>query len=336
MDLQDKVVVITGGGQGLGRQMALRLAAKGAKLALVDLNQEKLDEACGICKEAGGDAKGYMANIAQEAEVEKLFNDIVADFGAVHGLINNAGILRDGLMIKAKDGEIQKRMSLAEWQAVIDELISLDFTLSPTFTIYEANRDVARARDAEWHEDYTLPLLTRFFGPDPHLHGSYFFDWTTADEVAWRNNFHLWMQFINDYKNAGGRVVTGSDSGFIYKIYGFGYIRELELLQEAGFHPLEVLQAATLNGAELLGLEDITGTLVPGKKADIVLVEGNPIANFKLLYGTGHMYLDREAGELRRVGGVSYTITNGVVYDAKALLTDVRAMVADANAANSR
>ena len=223
-----------------------------------------------------------------------------------------------------------------KWQAVIDELISLDFTLSPTFTIYEANRDVARARDAEWHEDYTLPLLTRFFGPDPHLHGSYFFDWTTADEVAWRNNFHLWMQFINDYKNAGGRVVTGSDSGFIYKIYGFGYIRELELLQEAGFHPLEVLQAATLNGAELLGLEDITGTLVPGKKADIVLVEGNPIANFKLLYGTGHMYLDREVGELRRVGGVSYTITNGIVYDAKALLADVRAMVADAKAANSR
>ena len=103
-------------------------------------------------------------------------------------------------------------------------------------------------------------------------------------------------------------------------------------MQEAGFHPLEVLQAATLNGAELLGIEDITGTLVPGKKADIVLVEGNPIANFKLLYGTGHMYLDREAGEVRRVGGVSYTITNGVVYDAKALLADVRAMVTEAKA----
>ncbi|MGE3465151.1 MAG: amidohydrolase, partial [Pseudomonadales bacterium] len=72
------------------------------------------------------------------------------------------------------------------WNTVRDELIGLDFTLVPTFTIYEANRDVARARDAEWHADYTWPPLRRFFDPDPRLHGSYHFDWTTADEVAWR------------------------------------------------------------------------------------------------------------------------------------------------------
>jgi imidazolonepropionase-like amidohydrolase len=69
------------------------------------------------------------------------------------------------------------------------------------------------------------------------------------------------MHFVNDYKNAGGRVTVGSDAGFIYKVYGFAYIRELELLQEAGFHPLEVLKSATLNGAELLGIDDITGTV---------------------------------------------------------------------------
>ena len=71
-------------------------------------------------------------------------------------------------------------------------------------------------------------------------------------------------------------VAAGSDSGFIYKLFGFGYIRELEMLQEAGFHPLEVVQAATRNGAELLGMEDQIGSISPGKRADIVLVEGNP------------------------------------------------------------
>jgi hypothetical protein len=217
-----------------------------------------------------------------------------------------------------------------KWNNVMSELIEHDLTLVPTFTIYEANRDVMRARDAEWHKDYTLPALQKFFMPNPRLHGSYHFDWTTADEVAWRNNFRLWMQFINEYKNRGGRVVTGSDAGFIFKLYGFAFIRELELLQEAGFHPLEVIQAATLNGAELLGKADEIGSLIPGKKADIVLVRGNPVANFKLLYGTGHMKLNRETNIIERVGGVSYTIKDGIVFDARALLEDVREMVSQA------
>ena len=216
------------------------------------------------------------------------------------------------------------------WNTTIDELVALDFTLVPTFTIYEANRDVMRARTAEWHEQYTWPALATFFQPDPHLHGSYHFDWTTGHEVAWRHNFDRWMRFVNDFKNAGGRVAAGSDAGFIYKVYGFAFIRELELLQEAGFHPLEVIQAATRNGAELLGLADTVGSIAPGKSADILLVDGNPVANFKRLYGTGHMYLDRETGELGRVGGVDTTISRGVVYDAKALLADVSRMVADA------
>jgi 3-oxoacyl-[acyl-carrier protein] reductase len=120
MDLQDKVIVVTGGGQGLGRAIAVGLAGRGAKLALVDLNQDKLDETAQLCAGAGGEGKGYIANIAVEEEVIALFDQVVADFGSLHGVINNAGILRDGLLLKVKDGEIVKRMSLAEWQAVID------------------------------------------------------------------------------------------------------------------------------------------------------------------------------------------------------------------------
>ncbi len=221
-----------------------------------------------------------------------------------------------------------------KWNAVMNELISLDFTLVPTFTIYEASRDLMRAYRAEWHDEYTLPSLWRFYTPNRKAHGSYWFYWTTEDEVAWKNNYRLWMTFVNEYKNRGGRVATGSDSGFIYKLYGFDYIRELELLREAGFHPLEVIRAATLKGAEALGRADELGTVEVGKLADFVVVEENPLQNLKVLYGTGAIKVD-ENNRPVRVGGVKYTIKDGIIYDAKKLLADVRAMVAKAKAAES-
>jgi Amidohydrolase family len=221
-----------------------------------------------------------------------------------------------------------------KWNAVMNELISLDFTLVPTFTIYEASRDLMRAYRAEWHDEYTLPSLWRFYTPNRKAHGSYWFNWTTEEEVAWKENYRLWMTFVNEYKNRGGRVVTGSDSGFIYKLYGFDYIREFELLREAGFHPLEVIRAATLKGAEALGRVDEIGTVEVGKLADFVVVEENPLENLKVLYGTGAIKVD-ENNHPTRVGGVKYTIKDGIVYDAKKLLADVRAMVAKAKAAES-
>lgn len=215
------------------------------------------------------------------------------------------------------------------WNAVRDELIELDFTLNPTLNIYEASRDAAAQRNAEWHDEYTLPTLWEFFKPSRYAHGSYWFDWTTEHEVAWRENYRLWMKFLNDYKNHGGRVTAGSDSGYIYKIYGFGYIQELELLREAGFNPLEVIRAATLSGAEALGMDDEIGSVIPGKKADLVIVEENPLRNFKVLYGTGHYMLDDD-NQPMRTDGVQFTMRAGVLYDAQELLADVRAIVAAA------
>ncbi len=217
----------------------------------------------------------------------------------------------------------------AHWNKVMNELIDLDFTIVPTMTIYEANRDLMLQYRAEWHEEYTLPSLWEFYKPNRAAHGSYWFNWGTEEEVAWKNNFHLWMQFINEYKNRGGRVAAGSDAGYIYKLYGFGFIRELELLREAGFHPLEVIRAGTLKGAEALGYDDKIGTIEIGKLADFVILEENPLQNLKTLYGTGALKLN-DNNEPTRVGGVKYTIKDGIIYDAKKLLSDVREIVKEA------
>jgi hypothetical protein len=213
-----------------------------------------------------------------------------------------------------------------KWNKVMNELIALDFTLDPTFNIYEANRDLQRTRRAEWHEKYTLPSLWKFYAPSRNSHGSYWFDWGTEQEVEWKNNYKLWMAFINEYKNRGGRVTAGSDNGFIYQTYGFGFIRELELLREAGFHPLEVIRSATLNAAQALGMDKDLGTVEVGKLADLILVDANPLKNLQVLYGTGAIHLNQD-GTSVRVGGVKYTIKDGVVYDAKQLLNEVKLMV---------
>ncbi|MDQ7983907.1 SDR family oxidoreductase [Pseudomonas sp. G34] len=119
MQLQDKVIIITGGGQGLGRAMAEYLAERRVRLALVDLNQEKLDDTAAACRALGVQARTYLCNVASEEQVTQTIAQIAEDFGSINGLVNNAGILRDGLTIKVKDGEMSK-MSLAQWQSVID------------------------------------------------------------------------------------------------------------------------------------------------------------------------------------------------------------------------
>jgi len=114
--------------------------------------------------------------------------------------------------------------------------------------------------------------------------------------------------------------------GYIYKLYGFAYIQEMELFREAGFHPLEIFQSASLRAAEVLGVDDKLGTIEPNKLADLVLLDENPQQNLKVLYGTGAIRVN-ENNEAERVGGVVYTIKDGIVFDAKQLLKDVEEMV---------
>jgi imidazolonepropionase-like amidohydrolase len=215
------------------------------------------------------------------------------------------------------------------WVAVMDSLLSLDFTLDPTFVAYLASRDLMAQSRREWHATHTMPALWDFYRPSRAAHGSYWFNWTTSDELEWKENYRLWMTFINEYKNRGGRVTLGSDSGYIYNLYGFGYIQEMELMQEAGFHPLEVVRSATILAAEAIGMDLELGTIQVGKKADLVIVGENPLANLKVLYGTGAVRLDDETREVKKVGGIRYTVKDGIIFDAPALLERVKSMVAD-------
>jgi len=198
---------------------------------------------------------------------------------------------------------------------VLDALVAAGVAWDPTLNIYEASRDLARAQNQPWFRDYLHPAMEEFFKPNPKNHGSYFFGWTTADEVFWKENYRIWMAALRDFGRRGGVIGTGEDAGFIYQLQGFGYIRELELHQEAGFHPLKVIQHATSNGARILGKENEIGRVRAGWLADLVIVNANPLENFKVLYPGG---------------AIEWTVKDGIPYHAPALLADVRGMVAKA------
>jgi 3-oxoacyl-[acyl-carrier protein] reductase len=120
MQLEQKLVVITGSGRGIGRAMALAFARRQSNLALLDLNQDDLDQTCAQCTALGVQARSYICNVAREDQVVATLDAVVRDFGRLDVMINNAGITRDALLVKVQDGKVVGRMSLAQWQSVID------------------------------------------------------------------------------------------------------------------------------------------------------------------------------------------------------------------------
>jgi imidazolonepropionase-like amidohydrolase len=202
--------------------------------------------------------------------------------------------------------------------AVIDKLIANGTNWNPTMVVYEDNRDVWR--------NVGLPVKATLMhpsevaaGPDTTVHGAFKREWKTSDEINWKRNFQIWMKWVKIFHERGGLLTAGSDEG---GIGGVALIRELELLQESGIHPLDVIKVATTNAYRALGLEQHCGIRV-GCRADLAVVNGNPIDNFKVMYGRGYGVaglVPRE--EQWKHGGVAWTIKDGILFDAQGLLRE--------------
>ncbi len=203
--------------------------------------------------------------------------------------------------------------------AVIDQLVKNGTNWNPTMTVYEDNRDVWRRMGLPVRETLMHPGEIAA-GPDSTTHGAFKREWTTADEIAWKKNFQIWMKWVRTYHQRGGLLTAGSDEG---GIGGVAMIRELELMQEAGLHPLDVIKVATTNATKAIGMDQHCGIRV-GCRADLAVVNGNPIDNFKVMYGRGYGFYGLvPRGEQWKHGGVAWTIKDGIVFDAQALLREV-------------
>jgi 3-oxoacyl-[acyl-carrier protein] reductase len=119
MDIRNKTVVVTGAGRGIGQAIALQLASRGADIAVFDLNADDFDETTTLCAALSVQARGYRVNVADEGEICAAMTQVAKDFGRLDGLVNNAGIVRDGLLVKVKDGAVVGRMTMDQWNSVI-------------------------------------------------------------------------------------------------------------------------------------------------------------------------------------------------------------------------
>jgi imidazolonepropionase-like amidohydrolase len=216
---------------------------------------------------------------------------------------------------------------------VLDAMVKANVAWDPTLSIYEANRDLQRAKTVPWFKDYLHPALEKFFEPNVANHASYFDRWTSTDEAYWKENYRLWMAALREFDKRGGLIGVGDDAGFLYSLYGFGLIREMELQQEAGFPALKVIQHATSNNARILGQETKIGKVRAGYLADLIVVNGNPVEDLKVLYPTGvETWVD---GKPVHGGAVEWTIKDGIPYHAPTMLKDVKEMVAKARGQRS-
>jgi imidazolonepropionase-like amidohydrolase len=201
---------------------------------------------------------------------------------------------------------------------VIDLLIKNGTNWDPTMTVYEDNRDLWRAAGIPVKESLMHPSEIAS-GPDSSSHGAFKTEWKTSDEINWKRNFGIWMRWVKTFHERGGILTAGSDEG---GIGGIALIRELELMQETGIHPIDVIKVATTNAYQTMGLKDFCGVRV-GCKADLAVVNGNPIDNFKVMYGRGYGFYGLvPRAEQWKHGGVAWTIKDGILFDAQALLRE--------------
>jgi hypothetical protein len=243
----------------------------------------------------------------------------------------------------------QANLNPGKLAKLLDDMVAKGVAWSPTMSTYEAARDLIKAQNLPWYQDYLHPSLAAYYKPSMTRHGTFWLGWTTTQEVRWRKNYQVWMATLREFGLKGGTITTGDDAGYLYgSLYGFGISRELELHQEAGFHPLEVLRHATADGAKVLGLDDRLGRIRPGFIADLLVINGNPLVNLRVMnpYGTDLMahdgeIIDNYSAEVRpndpsftsvHGGGIEWSIKDGIPYHVPTLMKEIKDMVAKARA----
>lgn len=252
-------------------------------------------------------------------------------------------------------GELYTQPSLnrARLSQLLDDMVARQVAWSPTFSTYEATRDLIKAQNLPWYKDYLHPSLEAYYEPSMLRHGTFWTGWTASQEIAWKKNYEVWMATVHEFGRKGGLITAGDDAGFLYgSLYGFGISRELELQQEAGFSPLEVITHATFNGAKALGLDDRLGRIRRDYVADLLVVNGNPLENLRIMnpYGTDLMayegkvvnnYTAAVLPDDRKVssvhgGGIEWTLKDGIPYHVPTLMREVKEMVARDRAARKK
>ncbi|HEV8346167.1 MAG TPA: amidohydrolase family protein [Vicinamibacterales bacterium] len=247
----------------------------------------------------------------------------------------------------------QHNLDPAKLSKLLDDMIAKGVAWSPTMSTYEATRDLIRAQNLPWYRELLHPSLEEYYKPSMARHGTFWTGWTATQEVRWRKNYQVWMATLRDFGLKGGVITTGDDAGYLYgSLYGFGISRELELHEEAGFHPLEVLKHATSNGAKVLGMEDRLGRVRVGFMADLLVVNGNPLENLRVMnpYGVDLMayngqIINNYSGIVKPAdpnvksvhgGGIEWTIKDGIPYHVPTLIKEVKDLVAKGRAERTR
>jgi len=241
---------------------------------------------------------------------------------------------------------IQHNFNRQKLSALLDLMVKNGVAWSPTMSTYEASRDVIKNQNLPWYRDFLHPSLEEYYKPSLARHGTYWLGWTNTQEVRWKHNYRVWMEALREFGLKGGIITVGDDAGYLYgSLYGFGMTRELELHEEAGFHPLEVIRHATANGAAVIGMGDRLGRVRQGYIADLLVVNGNPLENLRLLNPAGadivlqngkpvnnYAALDPadKSIETGRGGGIEWTIKDGIPYHVPTLMNEVKDIVSKA------
>ena len=122
MQIKDSVAIVTGGASGIGEAVVRHLIRNGARVAIVDLEQQNIDRVVGEIKQLGGDVIGVCADVTSEADTARFIDATVSAFGQLNLAVTCAGIIRDGtlLSLDKETHHVSKKLSLDKWKAVID------------------------------------------------------------------------------------------------------------------------------------------------------------------------------------------------------------------------